>query len=75
MWDQEYNDLIKKAFKGNSNVMLRKILGLRNEGYELRLQSKYNFVIDIFIVYELDDKFQWNGYHNNRHLFRFVYSF
>jgi hypothetical protein len=71
MWEHEYDDRIKNAFKGNKNATLAMTLGLRNEAYELRLYTSLKFVVDIFLVYELDEKFQWNGYQGNRKLYRY----
>jgi hypothetical protein len=61
MWDHEYDDSILEKFKGNKKAMLAQTLGLKREAFELRLLSSKFFTMDIFLMYNLNESFQWNG--------------
>jgi hypothetical protein len=69
MWVHEYDDSIGTKFKGNKKAMLGLTLGLKKEAFELRLISS-SYVVDIFMVYHLNDSFQWNGYQGDRKLYQ-----
>ena len=71
MWDYEYEDKIKQYFRGNKEVTLGIELGLIEMAYELRLFTSLAFTIDIFLMYKLNNTYQWNGYQGERKLYRF----
>ena len=73
MWAHDYDDVIGKKFKGNKKAMLGLTLGLKKEAFELRLIS-FSYTVDIFLVYKLNDEFQWNGYQGMRKLYRYLNS-
>ena len=50
-------------------------LGLKNEGFELRLLNSLGFTFDLFLMYKLNETYQWHGYQGNRQLYRFFESF
>jgi hypothetical protein len=69
MWNYDYDDRILEKFRGNEILYLYQTLGLIREAYELRtIYSRFTF--DIFLVYKLNETYQWNGYQGNRQLFR-----
>ncbi len=45
-------------------------LGLKNEGFELRLLNSLGFTFDLFLIYKLNDTYQWHGYQGNRFYYR-----
>lgn len=51
--------------------MLALTLGLKKEAFELRLLTLHKYTIDIFLVYKMNDTYQWNGYQSLRKLFRY----
>ena len=65
MWEHDYDDSVFNKFKGNKNAMLVQTLGLRREAFELRLFTSHFFTIDIFLMYNVNATFQWNGNHIN----------
>jgi hypothetical protein len=70
IWDHEYEDKIANAFKGNKNALLVQTLGLKREAFELRLFTSLKFTVDIFLMYKINETYQWNGYQGQRKLFR-----
>ncbi len=70
IWDHEYEDKIANAFKGNKNALLAQTLGLKREAFELRLFTSLKFTVDIFLMYKINETFQWNGYQGQRKLYR-----
>jgi hypothetical protein len=45
-------------------------LGIPKEGFELRLLTHDGYTIDLFLMYKIDEKLQWNGYQGNRVLYK-----
>jgi hypothetical protein len=72
MWINEYDKNIKEHFLKNNEVRLAMSLGLIREGYELRLYSKTAKTFDLFFMYKHNETFQWNGYHTQKHIYRYV---
>jgi hypothetical protein len=75
MWNDHYENKILEKFRGNNFTSLILTLGLVKEAFELRLQSinkqrTHRFSFDIFLIYKLNETYQWNGYQGNRQLFR-----
>ena len=70
VWEHEFDNNITNAFKGNKNAMLVQTLGLRREAFELRLYTSLRFTVDIFLMYKINDTYQWNGYQGHRKLYR-----
>lgn len=71
IWDYEYEDKILQYFRANNKARLGMTLGLIKEGFELRLLTDLGFTIDLFLMYKVNNEYQWNGYQGNRVLYRY----
>ena len=71
MWNYDYEDKILETLRGNKILHVYSTLGLIREAFELRTISK-GFTFDIFLVYKLNETYQWNGYQGNRRLYRLI---
>ena len=65
IYEDEYDDEIKKWFLGNPIVHLRLTLGIKRKAYEFRM-SGCSFTYDIFLMYKISKKKICNYYHQEK---------
>ena len=63
MFIEDYDLILKRAFLGNFNTRLDSILGIREEGFQIKVYNGYIYM-DVFYLYKVNSSHMWSAYHS-----------
>jgi hypothetical protein len=73
MFIEDYDIRLKRCFLGNRNIWLKTMLGVEDEGLEIKVYNGF-FNSDIFFLYKYNKTHMWSGYHGSTRLYKNWYS-
>jgi hypothetical protein len=73
MFIEDYDIRLPKFFLGNKKMWLTSILGVKDEGLEIKAYNGF-FFNDISFLYKINKTHMWSGYHGSTQLYKYLYN-